>query len=48
MKMRIVLATALLTTASAHALEPLRPYDNFSAAPLDLTRWNDTFGEFYT
>lgn len=37
-----VLAAACLATASAHALEPLRPYDNFAAAPLDLSRWLET------
>lgn len=42
MKTITALALAVLASASAQALEPLRPYDNFAAAPLDLSRWIET------
>lgn len=42
MKTLTLLSAALLATTAAQALEPLRPYDNFAAAPLDLARWIET------
>lgn len=41
--MRHSFALLLLAAAasSAHALEPLRPYDNFGSTPLDPARWLD-------
>lgn len=42
MKAVTILGTALLAATSVSALEPLRPYDNFGTAPLDLARWLET------
>lgn len=37
----IPLLALALATASAHAVEPFRPYDNFGVTPLDTARWQE-------
>ncbi len=42
--MRLFLAAAMsgFIVASAHGVEPFRPYDSFNSTPIDLTKWQES------